>query len=140
MECSQALCLWWHWSSLYKKKHLQTWQKWINILVNKYINDILPYWNVLLYIKYNTFLKIKNKKMFCLVFFFKQKSTQNIVIEPCIYKISHSITKRQFQLVWKICSTCLLCKSKLCSGLVSANGSQDQELLLLNDSEQEITI
>lgn len=37
------------------QKHLfQTWTKWINILVNKYISDMSLYWNVLLYIKYNT--------------------------------------------------------------------------------------
>lgn len=26
-----------------KRKYFQTWPKWINILVNKYISDILPY-------------------------------------------------------------------------------------------------
>ena len=37
-----------------QKPLFQTWTKWINILVNKYINDMSLYWNVLLYIKYNT--------------------------------------------------------------------------------------
>lgn len=37
-----------------QKPLFQTWTKWINILVNKYISDMSLYWNVLLYIKYNT--------------------------------------------------------------------------------------
>lgn len=37
-----------------QKPLFQTWTKRINILVNKYISDMSLYWNVLLYIKYNT--------------------------------------------------------------------------------------
>lgn len=46
-----------------QKPLFQTWTKWINILVNKYISDMSLYWNVLLYIKYNTI-----SFLFCLFF------------------------------------------------------------------------
>ena len=59
-----------------QKPFFQTWTKWINILVNKYISDMSLYWNVLLYIKYNT-----NTFLFCCSHFYKQ-SIQNILIYP----------------------------------------------------------
>lgn len=63
--------------SLYRNQSFfQTWTKWINILVNKYISDMSLYWNVLLYIKYNTI------SFLFLLFSFCTQSIQNILTHP----------------------------------------------------------
>lgn len=59
-----------------QKPLFQTWTKWINILVNKYISDMSLYWNVLLYIKYNTI------SFLFLLFSFYTQSIQNILTYP----------------------------------------------------------
>ncbi len=59
-----------------QKPLFQTWTKWINILVNKYISDMSLYWNVLLYIKYNTI------SFLFLLFSFCTQSIQNILTYP----------------------------------------------------------
>lgn len=59
-----------------QKPLFQTWTKWINILVNKYISDLSLYWNVLLYIKYNTI------SFLFLLFSFCTQSIQNILTHP----------------------------------------------------------
>lgn len=64
-----------HRNSLYRK-YFQTWTKWINILVNKYISDMSLYWNVLLYIKYNTI------SFFCFCCSLFVQSIQNILTYP----------------------------------------------------------
>lgn len=68
----------------------QTWTKWINILVNKYISDMSLYWNVLLYIKYNTI-----SFLFLLLFSFCTQSIQNILTHPLQFRRDSFWTHRK---------------------------------------------
>lgn len=79
-----------------QKPLFQTWTKWINILVNKYISDASLYWNVLLYIKYNTISFLFFVVLFLYTKYPKYTDTSLQVLEGLFF---YSIRKRQFQLI-----------------------------------------
>lgn len=74
-----------------QKPLFQTWTKWINILVNKYISDMSLYWNVLLYIKYNTILFLFLLFSFCTQYIQKYTDISHRSLEGSFFLIKKAV-------------------------------------------------